>query len=252
MRELGLPCAFYGVDETLSLDLDDLGRQLSAVRARVVVLIHYFGRVDPRFAEAAALARSHGALVLEDSAHALFTDQVGGICGGEGEATIFSLHKMLPVSTGGMLLWRPGAPLPDPAEGDTSDVALPWSYDLQGIARQRIEDAEALRELLRPLAGEVDPLWDEVAPGTVLQTFPVIVRRRSRDQLYFAMNEAGFGVVSLYHTLIDQLRTGGAFPLRVAGAALNLPVHQDATGAELGRMVEALGEHILAADVVAA
>lgn len=244
VAELGLDPCFYRVDERLDLDLGDFERQLRDNRVRVAVLIHYFGRVDPRCAEAARLARRHGALVLEDEAHALLTDLVAGGGGRMGDACIFSLHKMLPVESGGMLVLNPGAAeLADRIPAGADAAAEPWEFDLFELARLRRRNAALLAELLRPLRGEVDPLWEEVPADAVLQTFPVLVRSVSRDRLYFAMNEAGFGVVSLYHTLIDRLPRDD-FPAShfLARHVMNLPVHQDAEPEQLAAMVDRLAE----------
>ncbi len=113
------------------------------------------------------------------------------------------------------------------------------------IAARRRENARRLTQLLRPLAGEVDPLWGDPQEGEVPQTYPVLVRNASRDRLYDSMNDAGYGVVSLYHTMIEQIASD-TFPqshwlsLRI----LNLPVHQDIEAEELEDMVACLGERL--------
>lgn len=114
VQELGLPYAFYRLDDRLRIDLAHLESTLRGGRVRVMVIIHYFGYVDPGYERAVELARRYGAFVLEDEAHAMFTDLIGGCSGRLGDACIFSLHKMLPVKDGGMLLWNVGlSGLPD-------------------------------------------------------------------------------------------------------------------------------------------
>lgn len=55
------------------------------------------------------------------------------------------------------------------------------------------------------------------------------------------MNDAGFGAVSLYHTLIDQIREN-EFPAshQISRRILNLPIHQDAQEEDLHEMVDCL------------
>src|SRR3954453_8310837 len=55
IMELGLPYSFYRLDEQLNIDLDDLESKLNSNRTKVVVLIHYFGRVDPNGRRAAEM-----------------------------------------------------------------------------------------------------------------------------------------------------------------------------------------------------
>ena len=52
----------------------------------------------------------------------------------------------------------------------------------------------------------------------------MIVREANRDELYERMNAAGFGVVSLYHTLIEQIPRD-EFPesFELSRTILNLP-----------------------------
>ena len=249
ISELGLNYAFYPVDERLQIDLPGLQAALAGERVKVLVLIHYFGRVDPNYPAAVELARESGAWILEDEAHAMITDLVGGLSGRLGDAALFSLHKMLPMPAGGMLLVDPGRTelfnAIEPPREALPGISPPWQYDLARIAARRRENARRLTELLRPLAGEVDPLWGDPHEGEVPQTYPVLVRNASRDRLYESMNDAGYGVVSLYHTMIRQIAPE-SFPqshwlsLRV----LNLPVHQDIEVGELEEMVACLGERL--------
>jgi dTDP-4-amino-4,6-dideoxygalactose transaminase len=248
VRTLGVRHAFYAVDERLDLDLADLARLLAVGDVAVVVLIHYFGRPDPQTTAAAALARAHGATVLEDEAHALYTDLVAGAAGRVGDACVLSLHKMLPVDGGGALVLNAGADArlaAFTATGDHSALRVVWEHDLAAIAAQRRENAAALAVALAPLAGVVEPLWSTLPAGTVLQTFPVRIHGISRDDLYHAMNAAGYGVVSLYHTLVAEL-SAEAFPAshRLARTIMNLPVHQDATPAQLQALVAELARQV--------
>jgi dTDP-4-amino-4,6-dideoxygalactose transaminase len=57
------------------------------------------------------------------------------------------------------------------------------------------------------------------------------------------MNDAAFGVVSLYHTLIDSIDPE-EFPesYALASRIMNLPVHQDAEPEQLTAMIDKLRE----------
>ena len=246
---LGARIAFNRVDGFVRIDLDHLERALKASRPKAVLPIHFFGFCDPQYAEAVALARQEGALVLEDEAHAMFSDLVGGHCGRLGDAAVFSLHKLLPVPNGGVLVVNP-ASLDGlerlPAAGEVASADL-WEHDLAEIARRRRRNAMDSTALLEPLAGRVDPLragWDGSDPD-VPQTYPVLVRTVSRHRLYDAMNAAGFGVVALYHTLVSLIGES-EFPEShgVSRQVLNLPVHQDLGRAQLDALVGHMAESI--------
>jgi dTDP-4-amino-4,6-dideoxygalactose transaminase len=101
VASIGAESIFYRMNENLSIDADDVQCKIRMRKPRVLVLIHYFGYPDPNAAALAAYAHKHGVLVLEDEAHAMLSDLVGGACGRTGDAVIFSLHKMLPFREGG-------------------------------------------------------------------------------------------------------------------------------------------------------
>lgn len=246
IQNLGVAYRFYPVTADLRVDVDAFAEILRTQRVGVVILVHYFGYVDPSYPVLVELAREHGArLVLEDEAHAMLSDWVGGICGRAGDACIVSLHKLFPVTTGGALVFNDSrhemlARIGSPATG-----SLP--FDFAGIARRRVRNAALIEELLPELADEVVPLWPGLPQGTVPQTYPVVIRRASRNDLYFRMNDAGFGVVSLYHTLVKEL-SADEFPAshELARRIMNLPVHQDAEPDQIRAMMEELGRQVRA------
>jgi dTDP-4-amino-4,6-dideoxygalactose transaminase len=238
VRELGIPYTFYRLDADLRIDLDDLARRLEETAPEVLLLIHYFGYADPAYADCVALARSRGVIVLEDEAHAMLTDLIGGRTGRLGDAALFSLHKLLPVASGGGLLLNPSTTRGRDLGGINGPH--PWQFDLAELSRRRRLNAVLLEQLLEPLAGRVDILW-RLGEGVVPQTLPVRIRVGTRDQLYEDMNRAGFGVVSLYHTLIAELpREAHADILALSRCIMNLPVHQGADEPALTAMVAEL------------
>jgi dTDP-4-amino-4,6-dideoxygalactose transaminase len=240
IRELGAPYDFYRVTRELRIDLADLARTLYQKRPRVLLLIHYFGYPDPLAKEAAALARDAGVLVVEDEAHALYSDLVGGVCGRWGSASILSLHKMLPLDTGGLLLandsrWYGGPAIE--SRGPTQAARL-LDFDLVKIAMVRRRNARFLCRRLEAFRGHLTPLHRVLPHGVVPQSLPVILEQAPRDSVYAKLNEAGFGAVSLYHTLISEIDTA-TFPdsYWISRRVLNLPVHQDASQDALEAMV---------------
>ncbi|WP_321475648.1 DegT/DnrJ/EryC1/StrS family aminotransferase [uncultured Paludibaculum sp.] len=250
---LGLSYSFYRLTDRLEIDLSSLRHALDNGHVRVVVLIHYFGHVDRFYEEAVHLARARGALVVEDEAHALLSDLQGGICGRLGDFAIYSLHKLLPLRRGGAVIVNTRAMdfFDRFEEGIQLDV--PWyDFDLKVISERRVTNAVFLDELVRQTVPEVEPLWGKPRSGEVPQTYPVLVRPGTRDSLYHSMNQRGFGVVSLYHTLIEQLSAhqyGDAH--QVSARILNLPVHQDISEAELEAMVGELRHQVREPHVIA-
>lgn len=237
---LELEVGFYRVGADLRVDVTDLAAQLKARSTAGVVLIHFFGHVDPSYLEIVRAIRESGAWCLEDEAHALFTDLVSGTCGRLGDASVLSLHKMLPVTAGGALLINEGdrLSLAGLYEGRESPSML-WEYDLAGIASQRRRNAAEVAAMLAPFVGRVDPLWPLFGKsGEVPQTYPVVLRNANRDAVYRVMNAEGYGVVSLYHTLVEGIDPT-RYPLshQLSRTILNLPIHQDLRTEQLADLV---------------
>lgn len=244
ITQLGLKADFYRLDGSLRIDLDHLAQRIEQAGAKALLLIHYFGHVDGGYATAVALARAANLQIIEDEAHAMLSDLIGGACGRLGDACIYSLHKLLPVSSGGVLVRNHVSKGGAPNDGALISGKLPhalWQHDLAAIAVKRVRNAMALAEAVRDLDEELTPLFAFTPGGEVPHTYPVRLRRANRDATYREMNEAGFGVVSLYHTMIEPIQVGG-FPdaMALSRQILNLPVHQDATPGDMAAMVSRL------------
>lgn len=240
IRSLGLRYAFYRLDQRLRIDVGHLRQLMDELPVTVLLVIHYFGYRDPGYPEAVALARQHDAVVMEDEAHSMLTDLIGGTTGRLGDAAIYSLHKILPVPDGGMLVLNAGGNRLEPQIAAARSAFDLWQFDLAEIAERRRRNAFRLTELLGPLAGTIDPLWGDPADDEVPQTYPVIVRTGSRDRLYDEMNQAGVGVVSLYHTLVKGIPAEFEASHQLSRRMLNLPVHQEVDPEALPGVVQTL------------
>ena len=242
LASLGLEVAFYRVGADLTVDLSDLAQRLKTRSTAGVILIHFFGHVDPGYAEMVRVIRESGAWCLEDEAHALYTDLVLAASGRLGDASILSLHKMLPVPSGGALLLNADThlSLENLSESNASSSIL-WDYDLGAIAKRRSKNAADIRSMVAPLEGQVDALWPDINAGEILQTYPVVLRDSNRDMVYEMMNAQGYGVVSLYHTLVKGIAPH-EFPLshQLSRSILNLPIHQDLRTEQLADLVDRL------------
>ena len=242
IASLNLEYDFYALDERLRIDIDSLRAAFQAGPVRVLVIIHYFGYVDPSYEEAVRIARQHGVFVVEDEAHAMLSDIVGGICGRLGDACVFSFHKILPLERGGAAVINGlQSALVAKLVADPDSTVPLCDFDLQAIADKRKANSQALDGLLRSLAPRIEPVFGAPGCREFPQSYPVLLPNGSRDQIYHRMNAAGFGVVSLYHTLISQISPERfPAPAAVSRRILNLPVHQDAEPAALEPMIRKL------------
>lgn len=229
------PFEFYRMRGRLEIDAASAKRTIEANPGSILLLIHYFGFKDAAAARLKKLARRHGCAVVEDFAHGLFTflrDPVPDFDWG-----IFSLHKMLPYRnlTGGLLVSS------HPVSG-AREYRDFHRFNVSEIARIRRENWRAASHRLRALAPpEVTPLRDELGEN-VPESFPILLKHRTmRDGVHAAMNEAGFGLISLYHELIEAVDESFRAERRISARITNLPIHQETNAREVERMVNELG-----------
>ena len=232
----GIDFEFYAMGMQLQIDFDDLLSKVEENANSLVLLVHYFGFPDVSYNKIATWLEENNVFFVEDCAHAWLTDLVGGVCGKRGRFSFYSLHKLLPMSTGGILVDN------SPSNTDTWSLSpyCDLKYDLYSIYKRRRSNYIYLLRRIIDVDG-VEILYDKLNKGICPQTMPVIIKSFDRNILYTKMNDAGFGLVSLYHTMIDSLKNSSfEAPKKLAPVIINLPVHQDITFDDIDAMVNEL------------
>jgi dTDP-4-amino-4,6-dideoxygalactose transaminase len=179
-------------------------------------------------------------LFVEDCAHAWLSDLLGGNCGRSGRFAFYSLHKLLPLSKGGILV--DNKPVKDfiPFGLKYTNCFFDLNIDLFSIFEARRKNYRYLVGLLGDF-DKIEILYKELPEGTCPQTMPIILKKVDRDKLYFEMNASGFGMVSLYHTMIKELNGFHSEAASVTSKnIINFPVHQDITKADYVEMIKIL------------
>lgn len=149
LLRLGLRVECFRVTADLQVDLDDVAKRLTAGAAAVVVT-HYFGFAQP-LAELRELCDRHGAFLVEDCAHALFSNNADGNLGRVGDVAVYSMRKTLPIPNGGAVICNNRA-----LRADTALTPPPylttWLKSLDLTAKyvwDRFSAERAWRDLLR-------------------------------------------------------------------------------------------------------
>lgn len=242
VRNLNLTGAFYDLRDDLSVDVERLSAQAATGRFSVLVVIHYYGRSEPRIEEIRALAHQHHLVLVEDLAHGLFTALRGGPAGRCGDLSLFSLHKMLPLPNGGLVTYN-NSHLATGLHQSRPDLATELlSYDLAAIAQRRRRNFLGLTQRLLSLpqhGRSFRLIWPRLNEFDVPQTLPVYIEGDRRDQLYAQMNERGIGAVSLYHTLVEEVQTTHPNMVELSNHVMNLPCHQDLAANDFDSVVSA-------------
>lgn len=240
VRASGRPFGFYDLHADLSSNIESLRTELEAGAYSHIVLIHYFGRLDPNREFVYQLAREHGAIVIDDLAHGFHTAR-NHPAHLEGEVKLYSLHKQFPLDYGGQICYSGPTLIKGQATTRPELASAILGYDWNKIADIRIRNFRLLTDALaqNDRCGNLfQMLWGELETSAVPQTLPVILQQPNRDALYFALNGRGIGATSLYHTLIPE--TAGQFQNlhNVSARILNLPIHQDVSEADVSFIAE--------------
>jgi len=238
---------YYKMDVNLNIKLDDLKNKIqkSGNQDFAVLVVNYFGFKDPKINTLYEFIKLNNGLIIEDNAHGFFTHMYSSNT--FPDATFFSLHKMLPFDKGGSLRIINNNLLKLRLVGKSviNSSYNPWLYDVIGISKVRKQNYMKLDILVKQdkYYSLFEPLKEFIADDEIPQTYPIRIKIGNRDRIYDLMNKSGFGVVSLYHTLIEPLQNmENGEALSLSKKILNLPVHQDVDSEQYIVMIEYLAK----------
>ncbi|MBZ5706585.1 MAG: DegT/DnrJ/EryC1/StrS family aminotransferase [Acidobacteriia bacterium] len=90
---------FYDIQPNLTIDPDEIRAKLHTGKIKALLIINYFGFLQPFRDEIKQLCSERGVMLIEDCAHSLLTEGSGET----GDLVIYSFRKSLPVPDGGGL-----------------------------------------------------------------------------------------------------------------------------------------------------
>lgn len=95
---------FYDLRSDLSVDPEEIESKLIKNKAKMLVIINYFGFLQPYRKEIKKICEDRGIILMEDCAHSLLTEGSGET----GDVLIYSFRKTLPLPDGGGLKMNMG------------------------------------------------------------------------------------------------------------------------------------------------
>jgi dTDP-4-amino-4,6-dideoxygalactose transaminase len=126
-----LKVKFYKVDETLSVDIDDLQNKIGE-KTRALLFIHYFGFPQTAVYEIKALCEGK-ILLIEDLVQSFLTRYQRKVLGSVGDVTISSYQKWIPIPDGALLGINNASFHVPPVKRILSDKNLYVKNRLQGL-----------------------------------------------------------------------------------------------------------------------
>jgi len=90
---------FYDVREDFTIAPEELLSRLNVGRVKMMIIVNYFGLLQPHRDEIKSICEQRGITLIEDCAHSLLTEGSGDT----GDFAIYSFRKLLPIPDGGGL-----------------------------------------------------------------------------------------------------------------------------------------------------
>lgn len=214
--------AFYDVRPDLTVDPDELRARIRTTRIKMVLIINYFGFLQPFRKEVKQICAEQGAVLVEDCAHSLLTAGSGDT----GDLSVYSFRKLLPLPDGGglrvNLAGRPPNPRFHPAAYSNVLSVLSSAKSFFNIrsdtfSRAGIANgAENLRSASAPAGndGRILPLSWFARRGLAKTLRTEIVERKREDFRYWQEISHKSGLSPVFGTLPDRVCPLG-FPIRI-------------------------------------
>ena len=170
---LGAQPVFYSVSSELKPDVDSLKTILDG-GVTAVLAIHYFGFQAPGINEIRSATAAADVPLIEDCAHALYSQNAEGALGNGADAAVFSFRKTLPVPEGGMLVLREGLQTRTSSEwkwGELRGLAREALYTIEGMSglsiRARLLKRRSVLDWAHARNLDTEPVDDKIRMGTI-------------------------------------------------------------------------------------
>jgi perosamine synthetase len=184
---------FYDVMPNLAADPADIRQIVAKNKVKVMMIINFFGFLQPYRKEIKEICSESGITLIEDCAHSLLTEGSGDV----GDISIYSFRKILPVPDGGGLSMNPSGNAPSPEfyprlySNVLSILIITKALmDVKVDSLSRAGFADKKKDLLQdapatPKCGRVLPLSSFTRNGMGNMVLPEIFEKRRSDFTYW-------------------------------------------------------------------
>ena len=238
ITENKLEYEFYNLNKDLSIDMEDFLNKIKDPKIKSVLVIHYFGFMQTAIEKIVEICKNNNKYLIEDCAHSLLSEYKNKKLGCFGDASFFSLHKILPLKDGGVLQIN-NPKIETPKIKNTKHIKLINDFDFKKVSEIRRANYLYLLDKLKSFS-TIEILYPELPRGIVPLNFPILIKNKDRDSVYFAMRKKGIEQVSLYYRLIEQIGKEYKNSYYISKHITNLPIHQAVTFEDIDKMVQEL------------
>jgi len=221
---------FYKLNQDLSVNIGDFAEKIRQKEIKAALIIHYFGFCQKGFDKIIEICKMNKKYLIEDCAHAFNSFHKNKKLGTFGDIGFYSIHKFLSTDDGGILLINnERIQIPQALRDNISEKTLRILYksDIGKINKKRVSNYDYLLKRIKNLKW-AHAFYNKCPNGIIPINFPVIIKNKDRNYVYFKLLKRGVETVSLYHTLIPQIKKQD-YPVSyyLSRHILNLPIHED-------------------------
>lgn len=194
----GISVRFYPVDRETKISVDSIRKNMDE-RTKAVFIIHYFG-FPQDLSEIMKICRSRGLYLIEDCSQGLYSRQGDRLLGMEGDLSVFSMWKTVPIPFGGALVInRHELPQPQtPTPPDHYEVARTLKILLEFRAMSSKSTNFLVRKsFLNPLARAVRVINRKVSDKTW--------RQKSVGVPEFSAERGDWGIPPLSRWMLSKM-----------------------------------------------
>jgi dTDP-4-amino-4,6-dideoxygalactose transaminase len=235
---------FYALNEDLSVNLEDFESKVSKGHTKAAFIIYYFGFLLSDIEKIAVICKKNRVFLIEDCAHSLTSRYRDKYLGEFGDFSLFSIHKVLPTSNGGLVkINNPSFKFPPVRDKDRiskESLEILYKSRLESISLVRRNNYISLAQELEGIE-DIRILYPALPEQIVPLNFPILILNKNREKIYYALRNEGVTAVALYYQLIDQIDEKH-YPIshRISRSILNLPIHQDIRPDQIGYIAKKL------------
>lgn len=235
---------FYPLNEKLDPEFDAIKKMLLSKKYNLILLVHYFGLRISNWDEIVKLCRDNNLIIVEDCAHYFNYNLYDNY--ELSDFSIYSLHKFFALNHGGLLISHLESNKfninRDYLDSSLIDFHVE-NYDLRKIISKRRDNYIYLYEKLHKET-EIK-VFKKLNSHDIPQSFPILVDSDIRFDLYLYCIDNSMPIISLYHTLIDEINVKNfSTSFNISKCILNLPVHQNTSFEDLDKLVYRIKEGI--------
>lgn len=232
VEETNTPYDFYEMNPDLGAEKKGLYKKIKTGNYEALLIIHYFGFCQNDMLELLHICKENNVVLIEDCAHTMLGQYKGMDLGSFGDFCFFSLHKFLPITSGGCLkinnddyLYMLDNHVENKPNNEVLDVVL--KANLKEINKKKRENYLHLLDLIKNIEG-MEIMYPHLPEGITPHNFPILIKNQQREKVYFKLIENKVPVISLYYRMIQPILDGDFTNSRyLSENILNLPVHQD-------------------------